>query len=155
MGNGDRYNGRGYMPCVLRYAYSRGLFAANYKLLKKELVVLLEGVRLACGRDFKLFSVKELSEMGGDGVTEERATDDIKRLAAAGYLDVRYIDEKQAIIKPLDKDFFVDDGEGALPQTPAQNSGIARLTPFIVCAAAFVCAFIGAFLGALAAVAIC
>lgn len=93
--------------------------------------------------------------MSGEGVTEEQTTERLKRLAAAGYLDIRYIDEKQAIIKPLDKDFFVDDVEGALPQTPAQNSGIARLKPLIVCAAAFVCAFIGAFFGALAAVAIC
>lgn len=93
--------------------------------------------------------------MSGEGVTEEQTTERLKRLAAAGYFDIRYIDEKQAIIKPLDKEFFVDDGEGTLLQTPVENGDIGRLKPFIVCAAAFVCAFIGAFLGALAAVAIC
>ncbi len=116
---------------------------------------MLESVRLACGKDYKLFSADELREMSGEGVTEEQTTERLKRLAAAGYLDIRYIDEKQAIIKPLDKEFFVDDGEGTLLQTPVENGDIGRLKPLIVCAAAFVCAFIGAFLGALAAVAIC
>lgn len=112
--------------------------------------MLLENVRLACGRDYKLFSAEELKNMSGDGVTEERATDEIKSLAAAGYLDIRYIDEKQAIIKPLDKDFFVEESD--LPsQDAAKSGGMRRLKIIIVCAAAF----LGAFLGAFAAVALC
>ena len=68
--------------------------------------------------------------MSGDGVTPDETFARLKRLAAAGYLDIRYIGDGEVLLKPLDKDFSEDEDRETSRLSPAGKDNNVRLIVF-------------------------
>lgn len=76
--------------------------------MKPESVALLDYFHLVCGKDYKLFTVGDLPKSSGANVTEEEVVAIIDRLDEDGYVDLRYCDGKEILLKPLNKAYSAD-----------------------------------------------
>ena len=71
-------------------------------------MALLDYFHLVCGKDYKLFTVGDLPKSSGANVTEEEVVAIIDRLDEDGYVDLRYCDGKEILLKPLNKAYSAD-----------------------------------------------
>ena len=114
-------------------------------------MALLDYFHLVCGKDYKLFTVGELAKSGGADVTEEEIVAVLRRLDTDGYVDMRYCDGKEILLKPLDKPYS-SDTEVRTGQNYVFASDDKKAIKAIIYAAA---AFLGALLGGFIAGAVC
>lgn len=117
-------------------------------------MALLDYFHLVCGKDYKLFTVGELAKSGGANVTEEEIVAIIDRLDKDGYVDLRYCDGKEILLKPLNKAYSAD---VKLPiDLPTDNKRF-RVTVEIrlIALFSFIGGIVGAIIGVLIARAIC
>lgn len=122
--------------------------------MKPESVALLDYFHLVCGKDYKLFTVSELAKSGGANVTEEEIVAIIDRLDKDGYVDLRYCDGKEILLKPLNKAYSAD---VKLPIDLPTDKKRFRVTVEIrlIALFSFIGGIVGAIIGVLIARAIC
>lgn len=119
--------------------------------MKPEYVALLDSLRVLCGKNYKLFTADELAKSSGTGVTKEEIVAVLRRLDTDGYVDMRYCDGKEILLKPLDKPYS-SDTEVRTEQNYVFASDDKKAIKAIIYAAA---AFLGALLGGFIAGAVC
>lgn len=117
-------------------------------------MALLDYFHLVCGKDYKLFTVGELAKSGGANVTEEEIVAIIDRLDKDGYVDLRYCDGKEILLKPLNKAYSAD---VKLPIDLPTDEKRPRVTVEIrlIALFSFLGGIVGAIIGVLIARAIC
>lgn len=117
-------------------------------------MALLDYFHLVCGKDYKLFTVGELAKSGGANVTEEEIVAIIDRLDKDGYVDLRYCDGKEILLKPLNKAYSAD---VKLPIDLPTDEKRPRVTVEIrlIALFSFLGGIVGAIIGVLLARAIC
>ncbi len=117
-------------------------------------MALLDYFHLVCGKDYKLFTVGELAKSGGANVTEEEIVAIIDRLDKDGYVDLRYCDGKEILLKPLNKAYSAD---VKLPIDLPTDKKRPRVTVEIrlIALFSFIGGIVGAIIGVLIARAIC
>lgn len=117
-------------------------------------MALLDYFHLVCGKDYKLFTVGELAKSGGANVTEEEIVAIIDRLDKDGYVDLRYCDGKEILLKPLNKAYSAD---VKLPIDLPTDDKRPRVTVEIrlIALFSFLGGIVGAIIGVLLARAIC
>lgn len=117
-------------------------------------MALLDYFHLVCGKDYKLFTVGELAKSGGANVTEEEIVAIIDRLDKDGYVDLRYCDGKEILLKPLNKAYSAD---VKLPIDLPADKKRFRVTVEIrlIALFSFIGGIVGAIIGVLIARAIC
>lgn len=117
-------------------------------------MALLDYFHLVCGKDYKLFTVGELAKSGGANVTEEEIVAIIDRLDKDGYVDLRYCDGKEILLKPLNKAYSAD---VKLPIDLPTDVKRPRVTVEIrlIALFSFLGGIVGAIIGVLIAGAIC
>lgn len=117
-------------------------------------MALLDYFHLVCGKDYKLFTVGELAKSGGANVTEEEVVAIIDRLDKDGYVDLRYCDGKEILLKPLNKAYSAD---VKLPIDLPTDEKRPRVTVEIrlIALFSFIGGIVGAIIGVLIARAIC
>lgn len=108
---------------------------------------LLDYFHLVCGKNYKLFTVGELPKSSGASVTEEEIVAMIDRLDKDGYVDVRYRDGKEILLKPLNKSYSADAKQ--TPDHPTETA-ITRVRVGLLFLA--LCAFFGGLVGAVVGV---
>lgn len=117
-------------------------------------MALLDYFHLVCGKDYKLFAVGELPKSSGANVTEEEVVAIIDRLDEDGYVDLRYCDGKEILLKPLNKAYSAD---VKLPIDLPTDEKRPRVTVEIrlIALFSFLGGIVGAIIGVLLARAIC
>lgn len=113
-------------------------------------MALLDYFHLVCGKDYKLFTVGELSKSGGANVTEEEIVAIIDRLDKDGYVDLRYCDGKEILLKPLNKAYSAD---VKLPTDKKRFRVTVEIR--LIALFSFIGGIVGAIIGVLIARAIC
>lgn len=122
--------------------------------MKKEYALLLERLKSICGKDYKLFSVEELRGFAGTDVTCDEVVATVRRLDFGGYLDMRYCDGKEILIKPLEKPYSIEE-ETSTPtfKTDQTETRFRQVVPVML--AAFIGALFGGAIAAVAARLLC
>lgn len=117
-------------------------------------MALLDYFHLVCGKDYKLFTVGDLPKSSGANVTEEEVVAIIDRLDEDGYVDLRYCDGKEILLKPLNKAYSAD---VTLPIDLPTDEKRPRVTVEIrlIALFSFLGGIVGAIIGVLLARAIC
>ncbi len=117
-------------------------------------MALLDYFHLVCGKDYKLFTVGDLPKSSGANVTEEEVVAIIDRLDEDGYVDLRYCDGKEILLKPLNKAYSAD---VKLPIDLPTDEKRHRVTVEIrlIALFSFLGGIVGAIIGVLLARAIC
>ncbi len=117
-------------------------------------MALLDYFHLVCGKDYKLFAVGDLPKSSGANVTEEEVVAIIDRLDEDGYVDLRYCDGKEILLKPLNKAYSAD---VKLPIDLPTDEKRPRVTVEIrlIALFSFLGGIVGAIIGVLLARAIC
>ncbi len=117
-------------------------------------MALLDYFHLVCGKDYKLFTVGDLPKSSGANVTEEEVVAIIDRLDEGGYVDLRYCDGKEILLKPLNKAYSAD---VKLPIDLPTDEKRPRVTVEIrlIALFSFLGGIVGAIIGVLLARAIC
>lgn len=117
-------------------------------------MALLDYFHLVCGKDYKLFTVGDLPKSSGANVTEEEVVAIIDRLDEDGYVDLRYCDGKEILLKPLNKAYSAD---VKLPTDLPTDEKRPRVTVEIrlIALFSFLGGIVGAIIGVLLARAIC
>lgn len=117
-------------------------------------MALLDYFHLVCGKDYKLFTVGDLPKSSGANVTEEEVVAIIDRLDEDGYVDLRYCDGKEILLKPLNKAYSAD---VKLPIDLPTDDKRSRVTVEIrlIALFSFLGGIVGAIIGVLLARAIC
>lgn len=117
-------------------------------------MALLDYFHLVCGKDYKLFAVGDLPKSSGANVTEEEVVAIIDRLDEDGYVDLRYCDGKEILLKPLNKAYSAD---VKLPIDLPTDEKRPRITVEIrlIALFSFIGGIVGAIIGVLIARAIC
>lgn len=117
-------------------------------------MALLDYFHLVCGKDYKLFTVGDLPKSSGANVTEEEVVAIIDRLDEDGYVDLRYCDGKEILLKPLNKAYSAD---VKLPIDLPADEKRPRVTVEIrlIALFSFLGGIVGAIIGVLLARAIC
>lgn len=117
-------------------------------------MALLDYFHLVCGKDYKLFTVCDLPKSSGANVTEEEVVAIIDRLDEDGYVDLRYCDGKEILLKPLNKAYSAD---VKLPIDLPTDEKRPRVTVEIrlIALFSFLGGIVGAIIGVLLARAIC
>ncbi len=117
-------------------------------------MALLDYFHLVCGKDYKLFTVGDLPKSSGANVTEEEIVAIIDRLDKDGYVDLRYCDGKEILLKPLNKAYSAD---VKLPIGLPTDKKRFRVTVEIrlIALFSFLGGIVGAIIGVLLARAIC
>lgn len=117
-------------------------------------MALLDYFHLVCGKDYKLFTVGDLPKSSGANVTEEEVVAIIDRLDEDGYVDLRYCDGKEILLKPLNKSYSAD---VKLPIDLPTDDKRPRVTVEIrlIALFSFLGGIVGAIIGVLLARAIC
>lgn len=117
-------------------------------------MALLDYFHLVCGKDYKLFTVGDLPKSSGANVTEEEIVAIIDRLDKDGYVDLRYCDGKEILLKPLNKAYSAD---VKLPIDLPTDEKRPRVTVEIrlIALFSFLGGIVGAIIGVLLARAIC
>ena len=117
-------------------------------------MALLDYFHLVCGKDYKLFTVGDLPKSSGANVTEEEVVAIIDRLDKDGYVDLRYCDGKEILLKPLNKAYSAD---VKLPIDLPTDEKRPRVTVEIrlIALFSFLGGIVGAIIGVLLARAIC
>lgn len=111
---------------------------------------MLEKLKTVCGKDYKLFSVDELKNFVGTNVTKDEVVAMLRRLDFGGYVDMRYCDGNEILIKPLNKQYVIN--EERLESQPNQKD--VNVNYFSRYAFTLLASFAGAFLGAIIAIVI-
>ena len=117
-------------------------------------MALLDYFHLVCGKDYKLFTVGDLPKSSGANVTEEEVVAIIDRLDEDGYVDLRYCDGKEILLKPLNKAYSAD---VKLPIDLPMDEKRPRVTVEIrlIALFSFLGGIVGAIIGVLLARALC
>ena len=117
-------------------------------------MALLDYFHLVCGKDYKLFTVGDLPKSSGANVTEEEVVAIIDRLDEDGYVDLRYCDGKEILLKPLNKAYSAD---VKFPIDLPTDEKRPRVTVEIrlIALFSFLGGIVGAIIGVLIARAIC
>lgn len=109
---------------------------------------MLEKLKTVCGKEYKLFSVDELKNFVGTNVTKDEVVAMLRRLDFGGYVDMRYCDGNEILIKPLNKQYVINE-ERVETQPNQKDVNVNYCYAFTLLAS-----FAGAFLGAIIAIVI-
>ena len=123
--------------------------------MSEEYVNLLEYIKSECERDYKLFSIADTVEIlnrayfNYQPISEDKFRLMIRELYDGEYVELKYLDEEVALIKPLARGFTVKKEivDKNPPAEIAVYNGERRDWVFFLFS--FVCSFIGALLGGL------
>ena len=121
----------------------------------EEYVNLLEYLKSECERDYKLFSIADtvetlnLAYFNYQPISEDKFRLMIRELFDGEYIDLKYLDEEVALIKPLARGFTVK--KEVAEENPAVEMVVSneKKREWVFFLFSFACSFIGALLGGL------